>query len=47
MSNLSVIFIFQRKVKYNEVAYDGFDKMFDAFTSLFKGTHIGKVVVKA
>ena len=34
------------KLKYNEVVFEGFDKAFDAFSALFKGTNIGKVVVK-
>ena len=38
--------LLQGKLKYNEVVYDGFESMYDAFASLFKGTHIGKVVVK-
>jgi len=30
----------------SEHVYNGFEKMPEAFFSLFKGSHIGKVVVK-
>jgi NADPH-dependent curcumin reductase CurA len=35
------------KLKVRETVYDGIDKMFDAFSGLFKGENIGKAVVKA
>ena len=38
--------LLQGKLKFNEVVFDGFESMYDAFVSLFKGTNIGKVVVK-
>ncbi|XP_003391770.2 PREDICTED: prostaglandin reductase 1-like, partial [Amphimedon queenslandica] len=34
------------KLKYRETVFEGFDSMYDAFVSLFKGDNIGKVVVK-
>ncbi|KAL3852384.1 hypothetical protein ACJMK2_016035 [Sinanodonta woodiana] len=34
------------KIKYRETITDGFDKMVDAFIGLFKGTNMGKAVVK-
>lgn len=36
----------QGKLKYNEVVFEGFENTFDAFACLFKGSNIGKVVVK-
>ncbi|XP_003388652.1 PREDICTED: prostaglandin reductase 1-like [Amphimedon queenslandica] len=33
-------------LKYRETVFTGFDKMFDAFMSLFEGTNIGKIIVK-
>ncbi|XP_041379630.1 prostaglandin reductase 1-like [Gigantopelta aegis] len=34
------------KLQYKELVFNGFDSIFDAFISLFKGANIGKVVVK-
>lgn len=34
------------RLKYSETTTEGFDKMPEAFISLFKGTNIGKVIVK-
>ena len=36
----------QGKLKYNEVIFEGFENTFDAFACLFKGSNIGKVVIK-
>ena len=37
----------QGKIKVKETVYVGIEKMFDAFSGLFKGENIGKAIVKA
>ena len=50
---MRILFIFsfcllfpQGKLKYRETVTDGFDRMPEAFISLFKGGNIGKAIVK-
>ncbi|KAL3852385.1 hypothetical protein ACJMK2_016036 [Sinanodonta woodiana] len=44
--NEMVQWVKEGKIKYQETITDGFDNMVDAFIGLFKGTNIGKAVVK-
>lgn len=44
--NEMVQWVKEGKVKYQETITNGFDNMVDAFIGLFKGTNIGKAIVK-
>ncbi|KAK3587566.1 hypothetical protein CHS0354_004856 [Potamilus streckersoni] len=44
--NEMIPWVKEGKIKYRETIMHGFDKMVDAFIGLFKGTNIGKAVVK-